>query len=188
MMISAPGRVRDAVKEDLGAIVAIERMAFSDPWSQAMFRAHFDTAGGNVFLVADDENGVAGYAVAQAVSDESELLNIAVDQVRRNRGIGALLLEAVMERCRDAGALDMWLEVRASNAGAHALYGRYGFVQVGVRKRYYHAPREDAIVLRAGLRLSSSNESVTNPVSGFTAERVDSILSRASHFPRQETK
>ena len=180
--------IREARQADLAAIGAIERASFSDPWSRGMFEAHLVLEGGNTFLVAHDDGAVIGYAITQTVREESELLNIAVDSASRNRGVGALLLDAVIERCASAGALEMWLEVRESNAGARSLYDARGFVAVGVRKRYYHAPREDAIVLRAPIGTGARNERVTQAVSGFTAGPVDSILSTASHHSRQETK
>lgn len=181
-------RVREARRADLGAVIAIERVSFSDPWTNGMFGVHLVSRDGNTFLVAEDDERIVGYTIAQTVREESELLNIAVDPARRNCGVGALLLDAAMERCSRGGGRDMWLEVRASNAGARTLYDARGFVPVAVRKRYYHAPQEDAIVLRAELRATARNETVTGPGLGLNAERVDSILSPATHFPRQETK
>jgi [ribosomal protein S18]-alanine N-acetyltransferase len=184
--MSVDAIVRDAVRADLGAIVAIERACFSDPWTRGMFAPHLDAGNGSAFVVAEDRGTVIGYAMTLTVTDEAELLNIAVDVDRRGSGIGALLLDEVMRRARAAGALDMWLEVRASNTAARTLYDSRGFVAVGVRKRYYHAPREDAIVLQADLRVGK--ELVPEPAAGLSAGRDDSILSPARHFPRQETK
>lgn len=180
--------VRDAHSRDLAGIGAIERASFSDPWSRGMFEGHIVSDHGSAFLVAEDAGVMVGYAITQTVRDEAELLNIAVDPARRKCGIGAFLLEAAIERCEAAGALEMWLEVRASNAGARSLYDRRGFVAVGLRKRYYHAPREDAIVLRAAVGPDARTETVTRAVGGLTAGTADSILSSASHHPRQETK
>lgn len=177
--------VREATAADLVATAGIESASFSDPWTRGMFASHLVAVGGNCFLVADDGDGtVIGFAITRTVSGESELLNIAVDSARRNRGIGALLLDAAMDRCREAGGQEMWLEVRASNAGARTLYAARGFAEAGVRKRYYQAPREDAIVLRADLR----TESVTCAEHSLTADPDEPILLRASHHPRQETK
>lgn len=158
MTVSMTTSVRETRSADLGAIVAIERVSFGDPWTRDMFSAHLVSEGGNSFLVAEDDGCIVGYAITQTVGDESELLNVAVNPARRNRGIGALLLDAAMDRCRRAGSLDMWLEVRASNTGARMLYDALGFVAVGVRKRYYHAPREDAMVLRADLRAAAATQ------------------------------
>ena len=180
--------VRIAERADLGSVIAIERASFGDPWTRGMFGTHLVSDGGNNFLVAEEDGSIVGYAITVAVAGESELLNIAVDPGRRGQRIGALLLDAAMERCRGSGATEMWLEVRASNAGARMLYDSRGFAEMGVRKRYYHAPREDAIVLRSDLRLRSRNETVTATVAGFSAGARDPIPSPASHFPRQETK
>jgi len=180
--------VRVAERADLGAIIAIERASFGDPWTRGMFGIHLVPEGGNDFLVADEDGSVVGYAITVAVAGESELLNIAVGPDRRRHGVGALLLDAAMDRCRGSGATEMWLEVRASNAGARMLYASRGFAEMGVRKRYYHAPREDAIVLRSDLRIPSRNETVTGAATGFPAGARDPILSSASHIPRQEKK
>jgi [ribosomal protein S18]-alanine N-acetyltransferase len=180
--------VRPAQRSDLGAVVAIERASFGDPWTRGMFGTHLTSDGGNNFLVAEEAGSVVGYAIAVVVSEESELLNIAVDPDRRGRGFGALLLDAAMDLCRRSGATEMWLEVRASNAGARTLYDSRGFAEMGVRKRYYHAPREDAIVLRSDLRSVVRNKTVTEAVTGFLPDARDGILSSASHFPRQENQ
>jgi [ribosomal protein S18]-alanine N-acetyltransferase len=180
--------VRPAQRSDLGAVVAIERASFGDPWTRGMFGTHLTSDGGNNFLVAEEAGSVVGYAIALVVSEESELLNIAVDPDRRGRGFGALLLDAAMDLCRRSGATEMWLEVRASNAGARTLYDSRGFAEMGVRKRYYHAPREDAIVLRSDLRSVVRNKTVTEAVTGFLPDARDGILSSASHFPRQENQ
>lgn len=181
--------VRDAVGTDLVSIAAIERASFGDPWTRGMFGSHLVSEGGNCFLVAEDDDGiVVGFAITRTVSEESELLNIAVDPAHRKRGIGAQLLDTVMEHCKSAGALEMWLEVRASNAGARTLYDARGFTAIGVRKRYYEAPREDAIVLRAELGPNGGIETVTRAEPSLTAGPVEQILLRASHLPRQETK
>ena len=180
--------VRTAERADLGAVIAIERASFGDPWTRGMFGTHLTSSGGSNFLVADQDGSVVGYAITVAAAEECELLNIAVEPDSRGRGVGALLLDSAMELCRRSGSTEMWLEVRASNAGARMLYESRGFAEVGVRKRYYHAPREDAIVLRSDLRLAVRNETVTEMATGLSAGASDPILSSASHFPRQETK
>lgn len=181
--------IREATRADIGAIVAIESASFGDPWTRGMFGSHLLADGGNCFLVAEDNCGVVvGFAITRTASDEAELLNIAVHPTSRKCGIGGRLLDVAIERSRSAGALEMWLEVRASNAGARTLYDARGFAAVGVRERYYEAPREDAIVLRMELRPSGRIETVTRAELSLTAEPVEQILLPASHLPRQETK
>ncbi len=183
--------IHDAVRSDLAAIVVIERASFGDPWSRAMFTRYLDDTAHYVFVVTALANRVAGYALAQCVADEAELLNIAVDPGLRSRGVGGALLDAVMVRTRQAGAGEMWLDVRASNGSARELYRARGFGEMAVRKRYYESPREDGIVLRADLRAGSPagrNDRVMETDQGLMPASVERILSRASHLPRQETK
>lgn len=180
--------IRDASPRDLPRVVAIEAASFSDPWSRAMFAFHIASSQGDVFLVATDGSAVIGYAITRLVGHESELLNIAVDAQWRGRGVGAMLLDAAMQRCSSTGGTEMWLEVRASNTSARRLYDSRGFASVGVRRRYYQAPQEDAIVLRAELDASAGTGTITAAESSLTAHSADPILSSASHIPRQETK
>jgi ribosomal-protein-alanine N-acetyltransferase len=180
--------IRNACAGDLAAIVAIERASFSDPWSRGMFATHLGLRGDDVFLAAELDGELLGYAVSRTVGDEAELLNIAVAPSHRGRGVGRRLLDSIIGAARATGAQQMWLEVRASNDGARKLYESRGFVAISVRKGYYHAPREDAVVLRADLLSAPRIDSVTVPELGFTAGPDDTIPSSASHIPRQETK
>jgi ribosomal-protein-alanine N-acetyltransferase len=151
--------IRDASPADICAVVSIERVSFSEPWSEGMFRSHL-RGDINTFLVAHDGAGIIGFAVAHTVVDESELLSIAVDQRMRGRGVGAILLDAICGRCAMRGAASITLDVRASNTVALALYASYGFIQDGLRRRYYHVPEEDALILRATLPVSVDSSSI----------------------------
>ena len=76
------------------------------------------------------------------------MMNIAVHSAHRRRGIGEALIHALVERLKASGSHSLTLEVRASNESAAALYKKLGFVQVGLRPRYYRNPKEDARILR----------------------------------------
>lgn len=150
-----------------------------------MFSSYLSDSHG--FFVTTVQDRVAGYSITRVVADESELLNLAVEPDSRGRGIGGRLLDHCMQRCAAAGAVAMWLEVRASNQSARALYATRGFSEMGVRKRYYEAPREDAVLLRALLKIEG-NEKVMPTGRSLNAPPEELILSRASHHPRQETQ
>lgn len=180
--------VREARRTDLAQVTAIERLSFGDPWSRGMFHPYLLADSGALFLVASEGDRISGYAVTQTVADEAELLNIAVDPALRGQGIGALLLDVAMDRCARAGAAEMWLEVRSSNTDARSLYEGRGFAPMGVRKRYYDAPREDALVLHAALPRRSADRSIQRAVPGFAQGPDDPIPSPATHNTRQETK
>ena len=139
--------IRDARPADAGALVAIERSAFSDPWSEEGFREMLGIDG-VVGLVADGPDGVQGYTIAREVAGEGEILNLAVAPEHRGKGVAAALLATVLERLAARKVTDAFLEVRESNLVALALYHAHGFQVVGRRVAYYRKPREDALLLR----------------------------------------
>lgn len=136
---------------DLVAVSAIEREAFSTPWSRQAFRSLMGRADSELWVVEAPLGQIAGYAVVWCIGDYGELANLAVRADVRGKGVGAALLDHVLDRARQRGVHEMFLEVRASNRGAVALYESRGFRQVAVRKRYYRAPEEDARVFRRSL-------------------------------------
>lgn len=142
-----PMVVRAAHEGDLAAIVRIERASFGDPWSAASFRSVLESERGHA-RVAVRGDAVLGYCIAWKVGDEAELANIAVDPALRRGGIGTRLLDDLLVFVDAAPSATLYLEVRASNAAAQALYRRRGFEAAGRRKGYYSHPTEDAIVMR----------------------------------------
>jgi ribosomal-protein-alanine N-acetyltransferase len=142
--------IRPASPGDLTDVVEIERASFSDPWSFTAFRSVLGEERLN-FHVALEQEKVVGYAVSWCVIDEAELANLAVAPGLRGKGIGATLLDRSMGDAYRSGCVVMHLEVRESNSRARTLYESRGFELVGRRKRYYRAPIEDALILRARL-------------------------------------
>ena len=141
--------------EDLPEVVAIEAASFGLPWTREMFERDLVQGNAAAPLVArltgaDNPAPVAGYICIWIVSDELHINNIAVDPRWRRRGIASALLAAALERGQERGARRAFLEVRASNVEAQALYHRFGFAPVGVRKAYYTHPVEDALVMMRG--------------------------------------
>ncbi len=153
--VPAPS-LRAAQTSDLETITAIERASFSDPWSRSGFAALLRNPT-VLFLVAADAapagplgdvvGSVVGYVVAWFAADESEIANIAVAPDARGRGVGARLLDAALAEAVRRGAATTYLEVRESNGPARQLYASRGFEVRGRRRRYYHNPSEDALVL-----------------------------------------
>jgi ribosomal-protein-alanine N-acetyltransferase len=141
---------RPAVPNDLDAIAAIERASFSDPWNRASFAGLLDREHLH-FIVATRGGAVVAFAIAYAAGGEAEIANIAVATEARGQGTGSMLLRHLLSELTDAGTLEVWLEVRASNDAARALYARFGFSEVGQRRKYYVRPVEDAISMRCRL-------------------------------------
>ena len=138
---------------DLASVLAIEKAAYSHPWSRANFIDSL-AAGYSAELGWLAGGALVGYFVALPGFEESHLLNVTVAPAWQRAGHGQALLRRWMHLARQRGDKSLWLEVRPSNLAARALYQRLGFAQVGCRRNYYPAPderREDALVLRKAL-------------------------------------
>lgn len=146
--------LRPMHRDDLDAVVAIERGVFPQPWSRAFFEKELATAFATLRTAvepgANDTEVVIGYTVYWRVTDEVHLLNVAVHPQRQHLGIGRILVEAVLQDSRALGARVIFLEVRAGNVGARSLYTRLGFRELGIRRGYY-GPGQDAIVMERRL-------------------------------------
>ena len=149
LITDAPSRIRPARDADLPALVALERIAFTDPWS----RGDFADCLRNDWPIYVAENGAApvGYIVGRSVVDEGEILNLGVTLAARRRGIGTALVRRLLDEFSRRGVVSAFLEVRESNTAAQRLYESFGFAAVGRRARYYQRPMEDAVVLRAAI-------------------------------------
>jgi len=132
--------------DDLDVVMAIERASFSTPWSRGSFRNLLGRRDADLWVVVVEDLAIA-YSVVWYAATECELGNLAVDPERRSRGIGRWLLDWTLRKAHERGAKQVFLEVRVSNQAAQDLYESRGFVQVGLRRRYYRAPTEDARVM-----------------------------------------
>ena len=130
-------------------MMALERQAETAAhWSVADYARLFAPGPQTVALVLEEEEVVEGFAVARGVGTEWELENIAVAGPAQRRGLGTHLLVELLERARQAGARNVFLEVRESNLAARSLYQKWAFVESGRRKTYYRDPDEDAVLYR----------------------------------------
>jgi len=131
---------------DVETIVALENRLFSDPWSPSAFEQQL-TADGWGAIVAQDQNGIIGYACYFLVDVEAHLTNIAVVEVHRRKSVAKRLLDTILERARKGGCEYLILEVRPGNKAALAFYEKHGFVVLYHRPNYYRRPVEDALVM-----------------------------------------
>jgi len=148
---------------DLDEVIAIEQIAFSEPWTKAMFYSEFfDNTLSFSFVAKEGEQGqralrgqrplrVLGYLFAWEVSGEFHLMNIAVDPTWQRKGVGEALMKKMFDISKERSISEILLEVRAGNVSAISLYEKLKFYKVGRRKNYYHAPTEDALILRYDL-------------------------------------
>lgn len=128
-------------------IAALEKICFSDPWSENSVRSELDNSL-SLWLVAESDGRVVGYIGSQSVLGESDMMNVAVAPEARRQGIAKALVTELVRLLDEQGNYQLTLEVRASNDGAQRLYEQLGFQEVGRRKNYYVNPKEDALILR----------------------------------------
>jgi ribosomal-protein-alanine acetyltransferase len=147
--------IRAATAADVDAVMAIERASFpTDAWSEPAMRETLEAGDG---FVAEDDGSVVGYAAVLAPrgSGDADVLTIAVGEGSRGQGIGADLLQHMVDTAAERGARRVFLEVRADNPVAQHLYTSRGFAPVGRRPRYYQPDGVDAIVMRLDLGRAS---------------------------------
>jgi len=131
----------------ISAVAQLERENFSMPWSESVLEAELQNPL-SLWIVALQDDAVVGYVGAQIVPDEADMMNIAVADTHRRKGIGKELVVRLISLLREQGVRSLSLEVRVSNSIAISLYESLGFVQVGRRPGYYQKPKEDAFILR----------------------------------------
>ncbi len=144
-MKGSPPRIRAATEADAAAILTIESVAAHRPWSAVDVSAHLRDPT-RLSLVAEDGE-LVGHVLASAAANEGDVLSIAVHPDARCRGIGRALLLGLHARWRAVGVSTGWLEVRADNAPARALYRCEGWRDAGLRRAYYR-DGVDALVMR----------------------------------------
>lgn len=135
-------------RSDLSRVLAVERMAYHYPWNEGIFRDCLRMGYSN-WVVTNALDELLGYGLMSFAVDEAHILNLCVRRDSRRQGLGAFVLEHLMQQARNHGAAHVLLEVRRSNLPAIILYRQAGFEEIGQRRAYYPVPggREDALVL-----------------------------------------
>ena len=128
-------------------VARLEKACFSMPWSEDAIASEL-TNPLALWIVAVENDTLAGYVGSQSVMGEADMMNLAVDPRFRRCGVAQKLVETLVQHLKNQQVYCLTLEVRASNSAALALYEKLGFVQVGRRPNYYIKPKEDACILR----------------------------------------
>jgi ribosomal-protein-alanine N-acetyltransferase len=138
--------IRKMAKSDLDEVIAVERRAYTHPWSEGILRDCLRV--GYSCWVCESGDDIVGHAVMSIAVGEAHLLNLCIDPEQQRQGIGRRMLHRLLRVARDRQADTMFLEVRASNYPARQLYEAEGFAEIGDRRGYYpaHGGREDALL------------------------------------------
>ena len=156
-----PVRIRPMAGHDLKQVAAIEELSFgAEAWPRQVFRellrafSQTRPTRGGLWVAGDPAEGaVLGYAGVEvsALWGEADIINIAVAQGHRRRGVGRMLVEWILRRCRRRGIEILWLRVRASNRSARRFYRIMGFRERGRFTDYYREPDEPAVLMAMDL-------------------------------------
>ncbi len=138
--------IRNMLEIDLPAVHEMECCIFSKPWSMTDFRESMKEEQ-NLYLVVEENHEIAAYCGLWGVAGEGQINNVAVNETLRGRGIAYAMLKELIERGKEKGLTAFTLEVRVSNLPAITLYHKLGFEDAGVRKNFYEAPAEDALIM-----------------------------------------
>lgn len=142
-------KIRNLEEQDLPYVLEIASQSFSIPWSLNSFKNELLNPH-SILRVAEFSGEIVGYIVLRKILDEAELLSIAVKPELRRKGIATELIKNVLNELKDS-VKTCFLEVRVSNKKAISFYEKIGFKKVGLRKKYYLLPEEDAIIMKLDL-------------------------------------
>ncbi len=142
--------IRTMTSEDIPRAAELERIIFTDPWSEKVYRETFEKVKDVEYIaVIDDEaedQKMIGAAGVRNIVGTGEITNVMLLEEYRGRGIGKMMMKELLDRGVRLGAEDFTLEVRRSNERAQKLYESFGFVNEGVRPGFYNNPKEDAYI------------------------------------------
>lgn len=138
--------IRIMTEDDIDDVCRIENESFAVPWSRESIEKAYEQPG-NIYIIAEEEDEVIGFAGFWTSFDTADLCSIAVKEKYRKRHTGYELLSEGIRLCRQNGIERIMLEVRASNEPAIKLYHKMDFKEIGKRRGYYKEPVEDALIM-----------------------------------------
>lgn len=138
--------IGEITKNDAPRVAQIEKECFSVPFSEDDISSYIESPIWH-FLVARDGDCILGYISFTVILDECQIVNVAVTNSARGRGIGSQIITHFLSYIKEKGVGSVYLEVRESNAPAIGLYKKFGFLEVGVSKNHYSKPTENALLM-----------------------------------------
>lgn len=138
--------VRRMNEFDIDGVLAVEEKSFTTPWSRAGFVEEMKNEVAH-YLVIISNGHIIGYAGMWLIVDEAHVTNVAIAPEYRGQKLGEKLMAALIAHAKERGALNMTLEVRATNVAAQKMYAKFGFVSRGIRRKYYVETQEDALIM-----------------------------------------
>jgi len=137
--------IRKAQFSDIDSVLAIEQESINS-WTYDQFIQELNNKF-SLFIVAQSNNSVIGYAVAWKISDEIQINSISVKKNFRKQGIGNKLLAEIIKNDADKVYSTAVLDVKSKNTEAINFYTNNGFTKTGIRKNYYNNDNDDAVLM-----------------------------------------
>lgn len=126
------------------ALCQLESLCFSQPWNISQFKNSLTSSNFRAWGLWNGQ--LLAYLSVYLIGKEMEIINFGVHPEYRKAGLGKTLLGRVLQAADKMGIQKIWLEVRASNTTAIAIYEKAGFKKTGIRKKYYSDTKENAII------------------------------------------
>ena len=147
-------------RQHLNGLVKVEEEAFNSGYARKTFEKEFENKIA-IYLVAVNYSEVVGYIGVWNICGAADIIDVAVLKEFRRCGIGSMLLEKMIDICKEKAVFEINLEVRVSNLAARELYKKFGFKENGLRKKYYENT-EDAVLMTKKLDMEGKNEDTCN--------------------------
>ena len=138
--------LREITPDDSAALFKLSEKVFSSAWSEKSFFNDSKNPDSK-YVLAFSDGVLIGYASYLKVLDEAQITNVAVLKEFRRQRIATEMIEFLIEEAIAQRINFMSLEVRSQNIAAISLYKKFGFTEVGLRKKYYQKPEDDAILM-----------------------------------------
>jgi ribosomal-protein-alanine N-acetyltransferase len=153
--VSRTWSIREAERRDVPELLAIEVAQFPEPWTRAMLLDEITDTETRRYTVGVEGKRIIGYLGVMYVLDELHVNTIGTLPGHEGKGVATSLMDDAWRVAKERGIVRATLEVAVTNTRAQALYFRFGFSPVGVRKNYYERTKEDALVLWADFDVTS---------------------------------
>ena len=139
--------LRPMERRDMASVLAVEQSAFAAGWPATAFQNELTQNKMARYIVLEDGAEVTGFGGLWLMLDEAHVVTVAVRPERRRAGLGGLIVHGLLLVAQSHEMDVATLECRVSNLAARALYARYGFYEVGLRRKYYADNQEDAVIM-----------------------------------------
>jgi [ribosomal protein S18]-alanine N-acetyltransferase len=167
--VSLDLKIKPISVAEIEAIITLDRLCFGGLWSIDSYQRELTNENSHFLAITVDgepepeTNRIIGFGCFWAILDEAHITLLGIHPQYQGRGLGQLLLCALLDRAREIEMARATLEVRASNLGALHIYQKYGFETVGRRKKYYQDTGEDGIIMwRGGLQHPHFSQELQN--------------------------